>query len=126
MSQAMHPEAPASRDWARQPLFVLLWWGLPFAIAFGSNFWRLSLADAAWIWSGSMAVMGIGCAVNAARCHRLHCFISAPVLLLGALAAMLIAVFDAWGPHALSYVTAAAFALVLVSFVPELVGRRYV
>src|SRR3974390_2696596 len=85
MSQTMQP--PASRDWVRAPAFALLWWGLPFAIAFGSNFARLPLRDAAWVWSGSMAVMGVGCVLNAARCHRLHCYISAPVLLQAAWAA---------------------------------------
>jgi len=115
----------AGRDWVRQPLFALGWWGLPFAIAFGSNFWRLSLREAAWIWGGSMAVMGVGCLLNWARCRRLHCIISGPVLLAGAVGAAAIAVFDAWGPHALSYLTGAAFALVLASFIPEILGRRY-
>ena len=124
MSHTM-PYETTNRDWFRQPLSALVWWGLPFAIAFGSNFWRISLREAAWIWSGSMAVMGVGCALNAARCHRLHCYISAPVLLLGAGAAAMIALFDTWGPHALSYVTTAALALVGASFIPELLGRRY-
>jgi hypothetical protein len=122
----MQPEAMASRDWVRQPLFALLWWGLPLAVALGSNFFRMSLREAAWIWSGSMAVMGAGCALNAMRCHRLHCYISAPVLLLGSVGAALIALFDAWGPFALTHVTTVAIALVGASFIPELLRRRYV
>ena len=126
MSHTMQAARMANRDWVRQPLFALSWWGLPLAIALGSNLWPMSLREAAWIWSGSMAVMGVGCALNAARCHRLHCYLSAPALLLGAVASAAIAQFDAWGPHALSYVTSAALALVGASFIPEWLGRRYV
>ena len=127
MTQTLQAETFATRDWFRQPLFALGWWGLPLAIAFGSNFFPVSLQEAAWIWSGSMAVMGVGCALNAALCNRLHCYISAPVLLRGAVGAALIALFDAWGPHALTVVTSAALALVGASFIPEMLRRqRYV
>ena len=124
MSQTTH--AGPSRDWARQPLFALLWWGLPLAIAEGSNVLRLSLRDAAWIWSGAMAVMGFGCLLNAARCRRLHCFVSAPALLLGAAAAAVIGFYDPWGPFALEYITWAVLGFVLLSFIPEALGWRYV
>jgi hypothetical protein len=115
-----------ANDWARRPLPAIIWWGLPLTLALASNLLRLRLADAGWIWSAAMAWMGIGCLLNARRCRRLHCFIAGPALLLGAAAAALIAtgVVD-MGPHALSYVTLVVFAVALLSFIPEMVWRRY-
>lgn len=45
----------------------------------------LSLAEArAWLWIPAFLVMGIACLVNAARCGRLHCFVTGPIYLLSA------------------------------------------
>ena len=37
-----------------------------------------------WIWSPALVVMGTACLVNAARCGRLHCYLTGPVFLLAA------------------------------------------
>ena len=42
-----------------------------------------------WIWSPALAIMGGACIVNAARCRRLHCYLTGPVFLLGSLFSML-------------------------------------
>ena len=123
MSHTM-PYETTNRDWFRQPLSALVWWGLPFAIAFGSNFWRVSLREAAWIWSGSMAVMGLGCTLNAIRCHRLHCYISAPVFFLGALGEGLLAAGVSM-PLVAGNIVGLTLVLALLSFVPEMIWRKY-
>jgi hypothetical protein len=113
-------------DWARRPVPAVVWWGLPLTVGLASNLLHLRLTDAAWIWSVAMAWMGIGCLLNARRCRRLHCFIAGPAFLLGAAAAALIAAgVIHMGSHALSYVTFVVFALALLSFIPEMVWRRY-
>jgi hypothetical protein len=70
--------------------------------------------------------MGIGCGLNARRCHRLHCYLSAPILLLGAIAAGLIG-FDVvmLGPHALNNAISLTLVLALLSFVPEMIWGKY-
>jgi len=114
------------KDWARRPAAAVLLWGLPLMIGIASNGLRLPLADAAWIWSAVLGWMGGGCLLNAYRCRRLHCFIAGPAFLFGAVAAALIAssLIEA-GPHALSFVTLIVFSLALLSFIPEMVWRRY-
>ncbi|HEV2615502.1 MAG TPA: hypothetical protein VGU63_02705 [Candidatus Acidoferrales bacterium] len=53
--------------------------GFAFAAGFSTERWRPVL------WIASLGVTGALCLVNAARCHRLHCYITGPVTLLGAL-----------------------------------------
>lgn len=38
-----------------------------------------------WLWIPALLVMGVACIVNAARCGRIHCFITGPVFLVAAL-----------------------------------------
>lgn len=120
------PRALAAKDWTRRPTTLLLWWVLPFALAEATNFMALTTAQAAFAWGGAMAWMGVGCVLNAIRCHRLHCYIAGPALLIGAAVAALIG-SDAvdLGPHALSYTTIVALALAMISFAPEFVWRKY-
>ena len=40
-------------------------------------------------WTVSFAVMGVACLVNARRCGRLHCYYTAPLFFLAALASLL-------------------------------------
>lgn len=60
----------------------MLLWCLPTLAIFVGLTW-----DAArpWLWIPALFVMGIGCAVNARRCRRVHCYITGPIFLLGAI-----------------------------------------
>jgi hypothetical protein len=127
------PETPdrslvgSHNDWARQPLAALVWWCVPIAIGVSSSLLGLPLRAAAWVWAASLAWMAAGCLLNARRCHRLHCYISGPVLLLGAGAAVSLASgFIDLGPHALNNVVSVTFVLALLSFAPEFLWKRYV
>ena len=60
---------------------AFLFWCVPaFAlfIGFGWNEVR------PWLWIPAFLVMGVACVVNAARCGRLHCYVTGPIFLLAA------------------------------------------
>lgn len=117
--------ANESRDWVRKPLAFVLWWGLPILVGVSSSFLGLSLAQVAFLWAGAFAWMGTGCVLNARRCARLHCFISGPVLWLGAIAAALVGIGILSAPHALEDVVNATVVLALLSWLPERFWGRY-
>jgi hypothetical protein len=57
----------------------------------------------------------------------LHCYISGPVFLIGAVVVGLLAAgLTFLGPHALNNVVSITFVLVILSFVPEFIGNRYI
>lgn len=51
------------------------------------------------LWIPSFSVMGVACIVNARGCGRLHCYVTGPVFLVGALASAL----DAFGMAAVAW-----------------------
>jgi hypothetical protein len=114
------------RDWARQPLSVCLWWGLPVAIGASVGLLHLSFRAGAAICAVLFLWMAVGCLLNARRCHRLHCYISGPVLLLGAVFAVLVALnLVNLSPQVFNNAVGAVLLLALLSFVPEIVWKRY-
>lgn len=117
---------PLQSDWIRRPGAALIWWCVPvgLALVFSLAIHRRRVVACAWMIA--LAWMGIGCLLNALRCHRLHCFISAPILLLGALAVGLIG-FDvvALGPHALNNTISSVLLLAVFSFLPEIIRGQY-
>jgi hypothetical protein len=115
-----------TRDWARRPSTSLIWWGLPTALGLASNLFGLSQRGDAAVWAVALAWAGLGCVLNASRCHRLHCYISGPALLLGSSGAGLIAsgVLD-FGQQSLNAVIGGALVITLLSFAPELAWGRY-
>lgn len=114
-------------DLATRPLPFWGLWGAPIAIMLSLNFVRLPLEWATLILAGCLAWMGIGCAINARKCHRRHCYYASPVLLIGAGLTLLVG-FDIvdLGPYGLIYVTWGTFALVLLTFLPEKLFGKYV
>jgi hypothetical protein len=122
----MTDTAASHKDWARQPSTIVFWWGLPIAAGAAAGFLHLPFRAAAGVCAVSFAWMATGCLLNARRCHRVHCYISGPVLLLGAVIAGLVASGLAdLGPHLFSNVVSAILVLALLSFVPEMVWKRY-
>jgi hypothetical protein len=70
--------------------------------------------------------MATGCLLNAMRCHRLHCYISGPVFLAGAIFTGLIALGAvSVGATTFNNAVGATLIVALLSFVPELVWKRY-
>jgi hypothetical protein len=128
MTHALPDAAPTppANDWARQPMMVLWWWGLPIAIGMLANVPHLSQRQDAAVWAVLFAWMATGCVLNALRCHRVHCYISGPVLLLGAIFAALATtgVIEP-GARTFSLVINGTLLLALLSFAPEFLWKRY-
>jgi len=112
-------ESAKSRDWVRQPIGIIFWWGLPVGLGVSMNFSHLPLPETASAWAVALAWMGTGCLLNALRCGRRHCFISGPVLWLGAIAAALVAVGILSGRNALGEAVNGTIALAALSFLSE-------
>lgn len=85
---------PRSCDSVRKPSHVLGFWVVPGSIAasafVGAN-WHPALL---LMGTAACVVMGVACLVNAARCHRLHCYLTGPYFLLLALGAATAYGFD--------------------------------
>ena len=60
-------------------------WGFPIVLFVMGIAWE---AARAWLWVPSLAVAGTACLANASRCGRLHCFLTGPLFLLGAIASL--------------------------------------
>ncbi len=78
------------------------------------------------IIAGAFLWMGLACVMNAARCGRLHCFISGPVFLAGATATLLTGFDVVTIPGVgVNEVTSATVLLALLTFVPEWIWGMY-
>ena len=108
-----------ARDWLRQPIGLIVWWGMPLTLGVSTNFRHLPLANTAIIWAIALAWMGTGCALNALRCGRRHCLISGPVLWLGAIATLLVALGVLSGRNTLGEAVNGTIALAALSFLSE-------
>ncbi|HEX3430172.1 MAG TPA: hypothetical protein VHT03_04730 [Rhizomicrobium sp.] len=126
LSRSVGQKEANMSDLLNRPSSAFFWWCLPFATGFAGQIFLSSPNAIAIIWATALAWMGAGCALNAIRCRRLHCYIAAPVLLLAAFAEISLAAgFPAVGPHAANNIAGGALILALVSYVPELLRGRY-
>jgi hypothetical protein len=56
-------------------------WYAPIIVVIGGSGWSRGRA---WLWIPAFLVMGIGCLANAARCGRIHCYVTGPLFPLAA------------------------------------------
>lgn len=121
-----NPAGTPQNDWARKPIAALIWWCVPIALGGAASLLISSSRIVAAVWAVVFAWMGIGCLLNARRCHRLHCYISGPVLLLGAVVVGLLgAGAITLGFHAIDNTISITLVIALFSFVPEVIWGRY-
>ncbi|MFI4999893.1 MAG: hypothetical protein ACHQK9_08445 [Reyranellales bacterium] len=123
---AQDTAAPKSKDFLGRPVSAIFWWGLPLVVGWSADASSIPQVAKTFVWVGALAWMGAGCALNAWRCHRLHCYIAAPVLFLGAIGVAAAALGLApMGSHTASYEINASLVLVLLSFLVEPVWGKY-
>jgi hypothetical protein len=58
-----------------------LFWYLPILFVIVGSSWSHGRV---WLWIPAFLAMSIGCLANAARCGRIHCYVTAPLFLLAA------------------------------------------
>lgn len=120
------PITETENDWVRRPGMGFVWWCLPLGVGIAANYFVSSARGIALVWMVSFVWMGTGCILNARRCRRLHCYISGPAFVLGAAA---LALFSAGvallGPHSLNNIVGITLTVALLSFVPEMIWRKY-
>jgi len=107
-------------DWLRDRRVSWMWFAAFGVAALGwlaiPGAWGALLAAAGFTTAGGL------CAVNAVRCRRVHCVVTAPVYLLAGLAFLL----RAGGANVAAHTIIAAAAVgTIVGFIPEWLGRRY-
>jgi hypothetical protein len=59
---------------------AVLWYLPAIAVVAGLSWTQARL----WLWVPAFLIMGAACVINAARCGRLHCYITGPIYLLAA------------------------------------------
>ncbi len=118
---------PASCDSVRKPSHALALWIAPGGAAAAAFFWADRLPQLLLLGAAACAVMGVACLANAARCRRLHCFLTGPYFLLLALAAGIAFGFDrAHAHHAGDWLLLGlAFAPLLIWLPERLSGITY-
>jgi len=72
-------ECSASDLTGRKTAWLL--WYLPIALVIVGSSWSRGRV---WLWVPAFVVMGAGCLANAARCGRIHCYVTGPLFLLAA------------------------------------------
>jgi hypothetical protein len=113
-------------DRLAHPASAVFWWCVPLVAGASANALPVAESAKTAAWAVALGWMGVGCALNALQCHRLHCYISAPVLFLGAAALAAASLgFTPLGPSTCSVVVSASLALALLSFLVEPVWGRY-
>ena len=119
-------EKNLSDDLSSKALPFWILWGGPIVIMLSLNFIRLPIEWTTGILAAGFAWMGAGCAVNARRCHRRHCYYASPILLVAAVLVLLVGFgFVDIGSDGLMYVTWGTFVLVLLTFIPEKVFGKF-
>jgi len=91
------------QDLLGKPLALGLFWIAPWLLIIASSHGSGIVHTVGWTFG--FAVMGVACLANARRCGRRHCFYTAPLFLLAALASLLYGI-DAvpFGPNGWNWI----------------------
>ena len=115
--------APAfcCRHLTRRRIAWLLW-GVPAAaLILGS---LVSPLPRMLLWTPAFLIGGVGCVMNAARCGRVHCYITGPLYLLAAVATLLAGM--GFVPLRSSWIGGAVLGGTILAYLPEWVRVKYV
>lgn len=122
--KALHPKP----DLSANGLSFAIGWALPTLIAVAASLMHDSMPIEATVAliAGPFAWIGVACLINANRCRRRHCYLSGPVLLVGAAAVVGTGLgLVPPGPEAFDTVIWVTVALVALTFLPEMIWGRY-
>lgn len=111
----------AEKDFARRSIAWLLW-GVPAAVVVLGSF--VTPVPRMLLWTPAFLIGGIACVMNAARCGRVHCYITGPLYLLAALATVLAGTDLV--PLRWSWIGCAVIGGTVVAYVPEWIRGKYV
>ena len=78
-----------SRDILSRPWLVLALFCIPAIAMVVTGSSSVSEGWRTVVWTAALSVMGIGCIANAARCGRVHCYLTGPFFLVMALVTVL-------------------------------------
>lgn len=76
------------------------------------------------LWPPALVVMGGGCVINAARCGRLHCYMTGPLYLIAAVATILLGLELV--PLQWSWIALWIVGGTVLAYIPEWVRGKYV
>lgn len=119
-------DACARRDLSANAPSFLAVWVAPIVAASALSLPVFPASTPAAAWTIAFIWMGAACLLNARRCGRVHCYVSGPILLIGALlaGALVLGVVEP-GQYALAVLVAATLLLAALSYGLELVWGRY-
>lgn len=84
LNTSTHP-----RDiFANPPLVILIFW-IPILAIAATGYANVGDMVRMVVWTAGCLIMSVACIVNAMRCGRLHCYMTGPFFLLGAIASLL-------------------------------------
>jgi hypothetical protein len=76
-------------DILSKPLLSLVLYCLPAIAIVASGYGHVSRGWRTGIWTVALTVMGTACIANAARCRRIHCYVTGPFFLFMAVGTFL-------------------------------------
>ena len=77
-----------SRDFLSNPLTFLLLFCLPAIAIFITGNSAFGNVARTVVWTGALVVLGAACSFNAARCGRVHCYVTGPFFVVMAVVAL--------------------------------------
>jgi hypothetical protein len=98
----------------------LLVWCVPIAALIVGDLW---VTARIWLWIPAFTVMGMACLANAARCGRVHCYLTGPVFLFAAIYTALSALHLV--PLRAAVLLDSVLALTVLAFLAEIPIGQY-
>jgi hypothetical protein len=116
-----------SRDILSRPLLSFILFGVPVIAIIASGQAHIGAGWRTGIWTSALGIMGVACIANAARCGRVHCYLTGPFFFAIALVTLLYGLGilplgrQGWNLIALTVLVGA----VLLCCLPEFLWGRY-
>jgi hypothetical protein len=116
-----------SRDILSNPLLAFALLCLPVIAIVATGHYDVSGGWRTAVWTAALSIMGAACIANAARCGRMHCYITGPFFLIVAVVSLLYGIgvvplgVNGWSLIGLTILVGA----IALSCLPELFFGKY-